>query len=263
MSQKTAIAIVAHPDDIEFQMGGTLLRLKAAGWDVHYFNLCNGCGGSVEHGAKEIAAIRLEEAKRAAEILGATWHPPICNDLEVFYNKELLSKVAATIREVQPDIVLTHALADYMEDHMNTGRLATTAAFAHGVPNFESDPPRAAYFKDVTVYHCMPHGARDPLRRRVSPGAWVDTTEFHQTAMEALKAHQSQQGWLDSSQGMSNYLTNLEERSLKMGELSGKFKYADGWTRHLHLGFSTSEIDPLADALGDHYLINQEFENSL
>lgn len=263
MSKKIAIAIVAHPDDIEFQMAGTLLLLKQAGWETHYFNVCTGNGGSIEYGSDEIAAIRLKEAQAAAKILGATWHPPICNDLEVFYNKELLTKVAAVIREVQPDIVLTHALSDYMEDHMNTGRLAVTAAFAHGVPNFQTAPPRPAYFKDVTVYHCMPHGACDPLRKKLTPGAWVNTTAVHSVAMEALKAHHSQQGWLDSSQGMSNYLTTLEERALHMGKLSGKFTYADGWVRHLHLGFSTSEIDPLAQALGDDYLVNDQFEQNL
>ncbi|HEU4902789.1 MAG TPA: PIG-L family deacetylase, partial [Flavisolibacter sp.] len=33
---KTAIAIAAHPDDIEFMMAGTLLQLKAAGYETHY-----------------------------------------------------------------------------------------------------------------------------------------------------------------------------------------------------------------------------------
>jgi hypothetical protein len=36
-----------------------------------------------------------------------------------------------------------------------------------------------------------------------------------------------------------------------VGALSGgKFEFAEGWRRHLHLGFSAADADPLAKALG-------------
>jgi N-acetylglucosamine malate deacetylase 1 len=38
----SAIAVAAHPDDIEFMMAGTLLLLKRAGYEIHYFNLLSG-----------------------------------------------------------------------------------------------------------------------------------------------------------------------------------------------------------------------------
>ncbi len=217
MSPRTAIAIAAHPDDIEFKMAGTLLLLKQAGWEIHYFNLCTGNGGSTVHGSEETEAIRSQESQSAAAILGASWHPPIARDLELFYHPDLIRKVAAVIRQVRPAIVFTHPFLDYMEDHMIAGRLACTAAFAHTVPNFETDPPSEANSDSVTVYHCMPHGGRDPLRRKVTPGAWVDTTSVHATAREALAAHKSQQSWLDSSQGSSNYLLDMEAHARKMG----------------------------------------------
>ena len=263
MSQKTAIAIAAHPDDIEFKMAGTLLLLKKAGWDIHCFNLCNGNGGSTVHGSEDTAAIRRQEAQAAAAILGAFWHPPIARDLELIYHPDLIRKVASVIRQVRPSIVLTHPFSDYMEDHMIAGRLACTAAFAHGVPNFATDPPRNSYPDNVTVYHCMPHGGRDPLRRKVMPGAWVDTTAVHATARQALAEHKSQAGWLDSTQGSSNYLLDLDAHARKMGAESGKSDFAEGWTRHLHLGFSTVDTDPLAEALAKLYSINPLFEASL
>jgi LmbE family N-acetylglucosaminyl deacetylase len=40
------LAAAAHPDDIEFMMAGTLLRLKDAGCEIHLWNLANGCCGS-------------------------------------------------------------------------------------------------------------------------------------------------------------------------------------------------------------------------
>ncbi|MBK1882868.1 PIG-L family deacetylase [Luteolibacter pohnpeiensis] len=263
MNPRTAIAIAAHPDDIEFQMAGTLLMLKNIGWEIHYFNLATGNGGSISHGPDETAAMRREESIQAAAILGAHWHPPIANDLEIFYNDELLRKVAAVVREVRPSIVLTHPLQDYMEDHMITARLAVTATFAHGIQNYRTDPPRDAYPDDVTVYHCTPHGGRDPLRKKVLPGAWTNTTTVHQTALSALAAHRSQKEWLDATQGMSSYLNSMEEKARGMGVQSGRFEYAEGWWRHLHTGFSATDQDPLAEVLGDDHYINPAFEASL
>lgn len=263
MSRPTAIAIAAHPDDIELKMAGALLLLRSAGWNIHYFNLCSGNGGSLEHGGDETAAIRAQEARQAAALLGAIWHPPIARDLELVYHPSLLRKVAAVIRRVQASIVLTHPFEDYMEDHTIAARLATTSAFAHGIPNFQTDPPEPAYPGNVAVYHCMPHGARTRLRRNVAPGAWVDTTTVHETARQALAEHRSQAGWLDASQGTSSYLAEMDAHSEEMGRASGKFRLAEGWTRHLHLGFSTVDTDPLAEVLGDRYLLNASFEDSL
>ena len=46
MSKKTAFALVAHPDDIEFMMAGTLVLLGQLGYELHYMNLANGSAGS-------------------------------------------------------------------------------------------------------------------------------------------------------------------------------------------------------------------------
>jgi len=262
MPTRTAIAIAAHPDDIEFNMAGTLLLLKKAGWEIHYINLATGNGGSVEWDSETTAQIRREEAREAAAILGAKWHPSITHDMGIFYNDELLRKVSAVVRETKASIVLTHPLQDYMEDHTNAARLAVTAAFTHGIPNYQTDPPQPPYFHDVTVYHCMPHSGRDPMRRRVVPGAWVNTTTVHTEVLKSLAAHRSQQGWLDASQGMA-YLEAKTECARSLGELSGIFEMAEGWTRHQHTGFSTSDIDPLSQVLAEDYLLNSTFEDAL
>jgi LmbE family N-acetylglucosaminyl deacetylase len=259
-NRPSVLAIAAHPDDIEFKMCGTLLLLKRAGWDIHCFNLATGHGGSTVYNAEETTRIRAQEARNSAELIGATWYPPIADDLEIFYNAELLRKVAAVVREVKPTIVLTHPLEDYMEDHMITARLAVTATFAHSIPNYRTDPQRPAYEGDTTVYHCVPHGGKDPLRRRVIPGSWVNTADVHETIREALSCHESQRGWLDATQGMSNYINSLDEHAREMGAQSGKFELAEGWWRHLHVGFSQEDVDPLAEILGADYLLNPEFE---
>ena len=256
----TVIAIVAHPDDIEFVMAGTLLLLKDAGADIHMWNLANGNCGSMTLPREEIARIRWQEAQDAAREAGATMHPPITDDLAIFYDAPQLAKVSAVVREVKPDIVLTHSPQDYMEDHMNASRLAVSAAFAHGVPNYVTDPPVAAWSGDTTVYHAMPHGLRDGLRKRIQPGQYVDITTTLARKRNMLAQHRSQKEWLDATQGMDSYLAEMEKMSQQVGQMSGRFQYAEGWRRHLHVGFSARDIDPLTTILGDKCWVDPDYE---
>src|SRR5262249_16798800 len=103
----------------------------------------------------------------------------------------------------------------------------------------------------------------DQLRRRVIPGAFVNTESVHKIKHEALAAHKSQQHWLDVSQKLNSYLLAMEDMSLEVGRMSKNFKHAEGWRRHLHFGFCPKDADPLADALGKNFLINKAYERSL
>jgi hypothetical protein len=131
------------------------------------------------------------------------------------------------------------------------------------MPNFRSSPARPVAEYDVTVYHAMPHGLRDPLRGLVAPGAFVNTALVQDIKHAALAEHKSQQNWLEVSQGMNSYLLAMTQMARAVGRLSKKFKFAEGWRRHLHYGFSASEVDPLRDALGKNYLVNRAYERSL
>jgi hypothetical protein len=51
--------------------------------------------------------------------------------------------------------------------------------------------------------------------------------------------------------------------SMAVGTMSRKFKHAEGWRRHLHLGFCGPDTDPLRDALGRKYLLNKAYEEGL
>jgi LmbE family N-acetylglucosaminyl deacetylase len=247
----TAFAIAAHPDDIEFTMAGTLLQLKTRGWDIHYLNISTGNCGSQQTSPDETAKIRLEEAKEAAAILGATWHPPFSNDLEIMYDLTHLRKLAAIVHEVAPDIVLTHSPQDYMEDHTITCRLAVTAAFTHSMPNFRTDPPTPPPFKEVALYHAMPHGLHDQLRNKIHPDLFVDITPCSETKHQALAAHRSQHQWLQASQGLNAYLQTQLDQDREVGKMSQNYKMAEGWRIHSPLGFHSNDEDTLTNVLSE------------
>jgi len=245
----TVFAFSCHPDDIEFMMGGTLFLLKQAGCTLHYLNLADGSCGSTETGPKETAARRRVEAQAAAALLGAEFHESLVPDLEVFYTPELVRRATAVVRAVRPDILLLPSPEDYMEDHMNTCRVGVTAAFCRGMPNFATLPPVPATFQDVTLYHALPYGLRDGLRRGIQPDFFVDISTVIERKQAMLACHESQKKWLDVSQRLDSYLITMREMSAEVGRLAGGLRFAEGWRRHSHLGFSAKESDPLGELL--------------
>lgn len=246
-------AIAAHPDDIEFGMSGTLMLLANAGCEIHYMNVANGSCGSAEHDTETIVAIRLQEAKNAAACIGATFYPPITSDLHIFYNEELLAKIASIIRQVAPDILLVPSPQDYMEDHSITSRLTVTAAFARGMPNFKVTPPVETIENEIAIYHAQPHGNRDGMNQWVRPSIFIDISEMMIAKRKMLAEHKSQKIWLDRSQGFDAYLDVMEQHGREVGSLSGKWKYAEGWRQHNPLGLSGMDYNPLADLLKENY----------
>jgi LmbE family N-acetylglucosaminyl deacetylase len=248
------MAIGAHPDDIEFGMAGTFILLGRAGCELHYMNVANGSCGSAVMDAETTVRVRLKEAGNAARRLGAVFHNPIAFDLEVFYEKPLLARLTAIIREVTPDILLVPSPFDYMEDHTNTCRLAVMAAFCRGMPNFPVNPSRPAIDHPITVYHAQPHGHRDGMNRFCEPDFFVDIDSVIDEKTEALGEHKSQQAWLDASQSMNAYLQTMQDLSREMGARSGRCIFGEGWRRHNHLGFCEAGTDPLCEILGGHVL---------
>ena len=58
MIERTAIAVAAHPDDIEFVMAGTLCLLREAGYAIHYLNVATGSCGSLQYPPAKLRTIR-------------------------------------------------------------------------------------------------------------------------------------------------------------------------------------------------------------
>lgn len=247
-----ALAVFAHPDDIEFTCAGTLSLLAQRGWQTHYLNLADGCCGSLDKTPEAAAAERWAEAQDAAKILRAEAHPPLFHDLEVFFDATATRRVAAAIRKVRPNVVLTHATEDYMEDHMETARLALHALFSAAMPNYTTEPATPPYDKPRALYHTLPHGLHHPVnRRRAFPEFYVSIDAVIERKREALAAHRSQKEWLDKTQGMDAYLDAMSAMARTLGSESGVGEHAEGFTRHLHIGLGPMDYTPLEDALKD------------
>lgn len=243
------LAAAAHPDDIEFMMAGTLLRLKDAGCEIHLWNLANGCCGSATLSREEAISVRWQEAQASAKLAGGTAHPPLFDDLGIFYDASSIAHAAAMIRKIQPDIILTQSPQDYMEDHQNTTRLVVTGAFTRAMKNFVTSPEVAIYDKPVALYHALPHGLNDALRQPVPPHFFTDIGPVLARKRAMLACHASQKKWLDVTQGMDAYLDEMERMSGEVGRMSGKYQFSEGWRSHSHLGLGPEDFDPIANLL--------------
>lgn len=256
----TVLGVAAHPDDIEFMMSGTMMLLGDAGFDLHYMNVANGSCGTAVLPRDEIVAIRTREAQQAAQALGAVFHSPLVDDIDILYDPIQLRRLGAVVRQVAPDILLLQAPEDYMEDHTNCARLGVTAAFCRGMRNFVTEPPVPPVDKPVAVYHALPWGLQDQLRRPVQAEFYVDVSGVLSRKRSMLACHRSQKEWLDKSQGLDSYLNTMEDNCRAMGAASGRFEYAEGWRRHSHLGFCDEQYDPLTAALADRVEWNRGYQ---
>ena len=253
MSEKQAVfAVGAHPDDVEFTMSGTLALLAEAGFEPHMMNLSRSNLDSNELPEAEITRIRRREAERSAAVIGATYHPPIVDDLMILYEDKLLRQMSAVVRGIRPTIVLLPSPNDYMEDHTNTARLVVTACFSRAMRHYRSDPPQEATDQDVYLYHAQPHLNRDGMRTLVVPELFVNVTSVMQTKLAMLGCHESQRQWLDETQGLDDYLESMRTSCAEVARLSGQpgWEYAEGFRRHSHVGLSAGDRDLLSEVLG-------------
>ena len=169
-SGKTVVAIGAHPDDLEIGIGGTLAKLRSSGAKVVM----------VVASIPKDFDVRLEEAKRGAEILGCELRllldggPRRIEDVKTC---DLVGMLDGVIREFQPAAVLTHSKSDFHNDHL----LIYHACL----------PTQRLGFFDLFSYH--PTNCR-PVPIAFHPNMYVDVTDTIDAKMHAISAHASQFG---------------------------------------------------------------------
>ncbi len=152
--KKRLLAVLAHPDDESFGPGGTFARYADEGVDVHICIATDGAAGSVVEAfadrREELATVRTEELKTAVSTLGATLHTlgyrdsgyindPANEHPAAFIQsnqEEAICRVVKLIREIRPQIVITHDETGgyFHPDHIQCWRITTPAFHAAGDP---------------------------------------------------------------------------------------------------------------------------------
>jgi LmbE family N-acetylglucosaminyl deacetylase len=190
------LAIMAHPDDVDFGAAGTVTQWTAAGIAVTYGIVTDGDAGGFDPAIprEQIPAIRQAEQRAAAEAIGVhDVHFLGYRDGDVTASQDLRRDISRLIRQVRPQRMLIQSpdrnwdrLPASHPDHLAAGEAATRAIypdarnpFAH--PTLLTDES----LEDWVVPEFWMMGTP-------TPNHFVDVTDTFADKMRAIRCHESQ-----------------------------------------------------------------------
>lgn len=192
------LAIGAHPDDIEYGCGGTLIKYAQRGDNVYLLVMTDGALGTKPD-------IRREEQQEAARLLSAKevfWGG--FQDTELPLGKEIISFVERITARVNPEEVYVNYFDDTHQDHRTLAHCVVSAT---------------RYIKKVLFYE-------DYTTCNFEPNIFVDIKDVLEKKINLLQAHHSQV--------VKSYPTNLDiiesvRAIANFRGFQGKVKYAEGF----------------------------------
>ena len=188
---KTLMAIMAHPDDIDFGSAGSVAKWCSEGWTVYYVLATSGDKGTHDPAftPQELAATREEEQRAAARVLGVK---------EVFFlgypdgflepTHELRGQLVRLFRVYKPDVVLTwdgFRPSFNHNDHRNIGIAVRDALFPAVRDRLYFPEHAEEGLDEVRVNEVLLVGSPDP-------NYFVDVSGFIEKKADAILAHASQ-----------------------------------------------------------------------
>lgn len=222
------LVITAHPDDAEFHFGGTIAQLVGEGMDVSYLIVTDGDQGIGEDPLSPpgtVAAVRCNEQRRAAELLGVHdvtflgWP-----DGSVAPSPTLRRAMVAELRRCRPRVVITHypyrVLAVPLEashpDHLAVGEAALQAIYP--------DAGNVRAFPDLVGRGLMPHTVDEVwIPGYEHPNHYIEATPYLEKKIEAICCHRSQLG----TEGAPDWIYNWMRQ---VGRVPG-YQYSESFTR--------------------------------
>lgn len=225
------LAIGVHPDDVELGCSGTILKHIVQGKKVGILDLTKGELGS--RGSREL---RLEEADKAAQILGVSVRENLGFADGFFINdKKHQLEIIKILRKYQPDVVLANAPIDRHPDHGRASKLVSEACFYSGLVKVETelDNNKQELWRPKAVYFYIQD-------RFLQPDFVVDISEHVNKKMEAIMAFSSQFYNPDSNApetpiSSKKFLDFVKSRMANFGR-DINADYAEGYTTERVIG---------------------------
>jgi N-acetylglucosamine malate deacetylase 1 len=172
------LAIAPHPDDVELTCGGTMIKMAEAGYRTGILDLTRG-----ETGTRGTADTRLQEAARAAKIMGTKIRRNLgLPDAHLCVSDEYKAAIAEVIRELEPRTVILPYWEGRHPDHYTAARLGYEACFVAGLKNY---PLRGEAFRPFKIVYAAAYAD-------VRPTLAVDITKQYDRRRHAILAYASQ-----------------------------------------------------------------------
>ena len=227
---RCALAVGAHPDDIEFGCGATLAKWAAEGCVVHYAVLTDGSKGTwnVHADTRELVATRQAEQREAAHRIGASGSVTFIGavDGELENTHQMRDALSRLIRIVQPEVVLGHdpwKRYRLHPDHRAAGFLLTDSIVAARDPHFFRE-----HFTLTDLQTGEPLAHHRPsalfLWEADAPNHVEDVSAQVDTKLRALEAHASQfESTMKATDeaALEAFRTRMRTRLASLGEPHG------------------------------------------
>lgn len=222
------LVVSAHAADFVWRAGGSMALYASRGHRVSLVCLSYGERGESARLWRQgldlegVKAARHEEASRAAEVLGADLRTFDVGDYPIQESRELLDRLVALYREVQPTVVLTHTPVDpWNTDHALVSHLASKARITAQAPGVD---PGGQVIGAPPVFLFEPHQSE---YCEFKPNVLLDITEVWDTKLEAMRCMHGQEHLWDyytdvaKRRGVQlerNSSANLGHKATTMGE---------------------------------------------
>lgn len=216
------LAVGCHPDDLEIACGGTLAKYAEQGADVYMCHAANGNMGHAQILPQPLAKMRKAEAENAGKVLGAkeVFSLDIGDILISRFDNDAVDALADIVRYVKPDVIITHNDRDYMQDHIETSRLAFNGSFIATLAH--KSVKYAAFNEFVPIYFMDTLAGVD-----FTPTHYVDISAQIDKKLEALACHESQIKWMLEHDGI-DFLDMVKTCSKYRGYQCGA-AFAEGY----------------------------------
>ncbi|HXH22923.1 MAG TPA: PIG-L deacetylase family protein [Dehalococcoidia bacterium] len=207
---KTLMAIMAHPDDIDFTSAGTIAKFCSEGWTVYYVLATSGDKGTHENLTRqELAAMREQEQREAAAVLGVKdviflGYP----DGFVYPTAELRGQIVRLLKKYEVDVVLTwdgFRTGFNHIDHRNIGIAVRDALYPAVRDHLYYEEHLAEGLKARPVNELLLAGSD-------SPDYFVDITPFIEKKVDAILCHRSQVSTRDREEMLKRYRSQGRRR---------------------------------------------------
>jgi len=207
------LAIGAHPDDIEFGCGGTLIKYAQNEHEVCLLVMTDGSAGGDP-------ALRRKEQGKAAKILRARhilWGE--YQDTAIPLDRECIQRVERVIQSVRPDFIFVHHQDDTHQDHRHLAVATITAT---------------RYTRNVLFFE-------GPSTQSFSPSVFVDIDTCLEAKINALNAHASQIT-KTNIEGLS--ITDIARASAHFRGIQSRVRSAEGFVPlRLHINIASPLLE--------------------
>ena len=193
------LAIGAHPDDVEFGCGGTLVKYAGKGAYIDLLVMTDGSRGGA-------ARIRRAEQLRAARALGARRvHWGGYRDTLLPSVRRLIDRIERTLRVVRPDFIFVNYPEDTHQDHRQVARAAVSAT---------------RYPRNVLFYE-------GPTTVNFTPTVFIDIADEFEQKLQALRRHRSQ---VLKTRIEGTAICEIAEASAHFRGVQARVRWAEGFT---------------------------------